>query len=67
MPCRGNDLDVLHANAAQAIRHEISRAFYIRSVLRSRADAGDAQELLQLVQQAILMLIYVGVGRRGHT
>ena len=36
-------------------------------MLGKRADAGDAQESLQLVEEAVLIVFDEGVGGLGHT
>jgi hypothetical protein len=51
----GNNLDVIQPNRAKAGRDELGRPFHVGGVIGLRADAGNAQELLQLFEQTIFM------------
>jgi hypothetical protein len=60
---RGNDFDVFEANGAKAGGDEIGRAADVRCVLGERADAGNPQEVFQLVEQSIFVGLDEGVSR----
>ena len=63
---RLDELDVLHAGGAQGVGDEVGGAIDIGAVFGQGADAGNAQELLQLFEQAGLILLDEGVGGGGH-
>jgi hypothetical protein len=50
---RVDQADVLHADALQFLRRPLGTAAHVAGVLRQRADAGDREVLLQLVDVAI--------------
>jgi len=56
MPLGGNDLNVLHADAAQFAGHEVGGFLHIGFVLFQRADAGDAEKILQFAKETLLMI-----------
>jgi len=62
----GDDLDILHAHVAQAVGHELRGALDIAAVLGQRADAGNAQELLQLFEEPAVILFDKCVCSFGH-
>ena len=51
----------------QAVGDELRGALDVGDMLGQRADAGDAQEGLQLVEKTGLILLYEEVGGLGHT
>jgi hypothetical protein len=51
----------------QAGGDEIRRALNVRDVLRQRADAGDAEEVLQLREETILVGFDERVSGERHT
>ncbi len=52
-------LDVFHSNAPQFARHIVRRSQHVGFVLGKRADAGNAQEILQFIQEALLIVARV--------
>ena len=56
MALGGNDLDILHADAAQFVGDKFRRLLHIALVLVQRADAGDAKEVLQFIQETRLII-----------
>ena len=52
--------------ARQTVGDELGGALDVGGVLGQSADAGDAQELLQLVQETVLVLFNVSIGGRRH-
>ena len=51
-----DDLDVLHARVAQAVGDELGGALDVRRVLGQGADARNADEFLQLGEQAVAVV-----------
>jgi hypothetical protein len=62
MPGGGDDLDILHANVAQAVGDELRGAIDIAAMLGQRADAGNAQELFQFFKKTVAILFDKCVG-----
>ncbi len=55
---RGSDnLDVLQTRSRQTGRHELRRALNVGGMIGKSADAGDAKELLQLVEETVLVFL----------
>ena len=59
-------LDVFHFRVVQAGSDECRRALDIGDVLGKRADAGDAEEVLQLGEQPVFMRFDKRVCGEGH-
>src|SRR6266511_2017871 len=57
MPGGRDDFDALETDAPQLRGHESGGALDVRLVLRKHADAGNAQQLLELFQKALLVLL----------
>ena len=62
----GNDLDVFQARAAQAFGHKLRGGSDVGLVLGKRADAGDAEEILEFFEQAVLVLLDKNIGGAVH-
>ena len=62
MALGGNDLDILEADALQIVGHHLGGLADIVFVLFGGADAGDAKQIFQLVEKALLVLACVGNG-----
>jgi hypothetical protein len=62
----GDDVDILHAGTAQTFGHEMRGAGDVRLVFGKRADTGDAEELLQLFEEAVLVLLDKNIGWAVH-
>src|SRR5579862_4720166 len=61
-----NDLDILDAGAFQAIGDEVGGSLDVGLVLGQCADAGDAEKILELFEQARLVLLYKRIGGLRH-
>jgi hypothetical protein len=57
--CGFDDLDAFHAGVVEAGGDEVRGSPDVTLVSRLGADAGDPEKLLQLIQEAFLVLIYV--------
>ena len=66
MPRCLDDFDVLHADVAQTVGYELGGPVDIAAMFRQSADAGNAEELLQLFEEAVLVGLYECVCRCGH-
>ena len=62
-----NDLDIFETSGLHAIGNELRGALHIRDMLGQGADAGDAKESLELVQEARFILLYEEVSGLRHT
>ena len=62
MHFRGNDFDIVEARAAQAFGHPFRGALDVRLVLGLRADAGNPQKFIEIVQ--VLVALGIDVSRR---
>ncbi len=51
---------------AQAFGHELRGGCDVGLVLRERADAGDAEKVLQFFEQAVLVLLDKNIGGAVH-
>ena len=51
-----DDLDILHANAAQLFGHKFCRLLHVALMFLERADTGDAKKTLQLVKKTRLII-----------
>src|SRR5664280_1212908 len=60
MALRGNDLDMLEADALQIVGHHFGSFADVVFVLFGGADAGDAKQIFQLVEKPFLVLACVG-------
>ena len=63
-----DDLDVLHADAAQIVGHEVGGLVHIGLVFGEGADAGNAEKIFEFVEKALLIIageIDCGGGHRG--
>src|SRR4029079_11475451 len=82
MPSSFDNLDVLEANAFQVVGSKLCRILDVRLVFFKRTDTGDAKQVLQLFQEALLVFarkthrwgshaadlsFYVGADSRVHT
>ena len=57
----GHDLDAIEPGAAQAVGNPLGGALDVRLVLALGADAGDAQQFVQIVQVLVMFLVDVRV------
>ncbi len=57
---------MLQARGRQTGRDESRGALDVGGVIGKSADAGDAEELLQLVQETVLVLFNKNTGGRRH-
>ena len=51
-----DDLDILHADAAQFGGHEVGGFVYVGLVLLESADAGNAKKIFQFAQETLLII-----------
>src|SRR5208282_2049397 len=56
VPLGRDDLDIVHPNAAQLSRHKFRRLQHVAFVFIERADAGDAEKVLQLIDKTRLII-----------
>ena len=56
MPLGGDDLDIVHPNAAQFGGNKFCRLQHIALMFIERADAGDAEKRLQFVEKTRLII-----------
>ena len=56
MSLGGDDLDILHADAAQFVGHEVGGFLHVGLVLVERADAGNAEKIFEFVQKTLLII-----------
>ena len=56
-----NDFDVGESGAAQAVGNPLGGALDVRLVLALRADAGNAQEFVEIGEMLVVLLFDVGV------
>ena len=63
----GNDLDIFETRRFHAVGDELGGALDVGNVFRQSADAGDAQEGLQFVEETRFILLYEEVSGLGHT
>jgi hypothetical protein len=66
MALGGDNLDVLHADAAQLTGDELSRFLHVRLVFFEGTDAGNAEKSLQLSQKTLLIITSITDCRGGH-
>jgi hypothetical protein len=66
MPRSGNDLDILKPNALEIRSDKFGRSTDVALVILQGADAGDAQQILKLVEEARLILLGVVDGSGSH-
>ena len=66
MALGGNDLDVLQTDAPKFGGHKFGRLLHVGLVLLQRADAGDAQQVFQFVEETLLIATGVIDCGRGH-
>ena len=62
-----NDLDILQPGGAQMIGDKLGRALNVFRMFGERADAGDAQEILEFFKESFLILRDELIGAGGHT
>ena len=62
----GNHLHVLHAHSAQSAGDELGGAADVGGVIGQGTDAGNAEELLQLVEEARAVRLDKDVGSLRH-
>ena len=62
----GDDLDIFNAGTAQTFSDKMRGCGDVRLVFGERADAGDAEEVLQLLKEAVLVLLDKGIGGAVH-
>jgi len=62
----GNDFDIFESRMAEAIGDESGGAVDVRSMLGEGADAGNAEEFFQFVEEAIFILFDEGIGGLRH-
>src|ERR1035438_5101671 len=61
-----DDLHVFHTNAAQFICDEVSGFLNVGFVLVERADAGNAEKILEFGEETLLIIAGKIDGRRSH-
>jgi hypothetical protein len=61
-----DDLDILQLRGVQAGSHKLRGSLDVWNVLGKRADAGDAEEVLQLGEQPVLIGFNKRVRGEGH-
>jgi hypothetical protein len=62
----GDDLDILDPRGSQTFSHKRRGRIDIGSMLRESADAGDAEELFQFLQQTLFVRFDKAIGGGGH-
>ena len=62
----GNDFDIFQTRAAEALSHKLRGGRDVGLVLRKRADAGNAEEILEFFEQAVLVLLDKNIGGAVH-
>jgi len=56
MSMGGDDLDILHANAAKFRGHKFCRLLHVALMFLERADTGDTKKTLQFVKKTSLII-----------
>src|ERR1019366_6576481 len=56
MPLGRDNLDIVHSDTAQLSRHKFRRLQHVAFMFIERADAGDAEKGLQLVEKTRLII-----------
>jgi hypothetical protein len=66
MSLGGNDLDVFHADATQFTGYVVGGLLNVGLVLFESADAGNAEEIFEFVQETLLITASKIHCRRSH-
>ena len=66
MSLGGDDLDILHADAAQLVGHVVGGFLNVGLVLFERADAGNAEKIFEFIQETLLITASKIDCGRGH-